>query len=894
MFDLHRHTEFSLFDGFGKADNLAKIAKEKRLTALGISDHGNVNGLVQHYHACKNEGIKPILGCEVYYQSEFDQDANTYHLCLFAKNLAGYQNLNKIMSIANKKNFYYRARVTDALLEKYHEGLICTTACIASIFCQRIVAGNQFEAKRLLEKFKGWFGDDLYIEIQPYRVDKKRTQQSVNVALLELADECGIECILTSDSHFGRKEEFETILKMHKIAKHDTIDIEQMYKERYMPAAGEMEERFRRQWKGSKSECEGWIERFVEAMDGLEEKVDGDILGELPQNDIVYKRGIDAFSVLKKNVKAGMKKRGCTSPEYVARIKKELVVIEANNFSDYFLIVQDYVQFAKDNDIRVGPGRGSVCNCLVAYMLGITDVDSLFFGLDYRRFLREDKKKFPDIDLDFETAKRQIVIDYLVEKYKGKSAQICSYGLYKVDNALNDLFKVCGVEEKSEQVAIKNLVHMFVGEDEMFRFEECMKKKEAKRYNEQYDDILLHFSRLYRKVRYIGTHAAGVAIVGSKLSNFTAVERRSGKISCAYDLSDLDKLGVLKFDMLGLSTMSEIGELEKYTGEEFSYDWLQDSDVYDAFRAGYTDGIFQFERGTVKGMLEQIDCDCFEDLCAANAMNRPAPLQLKMPDAYAYNKKHRKSAKDALYYQWTKETYGTVVYQEQIMAICREVGGLSWDDADKMMKMIKGVESRAAFLRGENPECERMRKDFVRGAVSNGFDKRVAKETFNSMLVYSFNKGHCVGYSLIALIEMWYKIHYPEYFWLVKLKYCAKQNLNKYKGLAVKSGCVILLPHVNGTAEFSVNERYGSVCLQEGLCNIDFVGGKAAQAIEDERMLHGDYESFADFRSRLPRRLLTSRVMNALANAGALEFKEKKYFARVEKYNSAVYGRGMA
>ena len=291
-------------------------------------------------------------------------------------------------------------------------------------------------------------------------------------------------------------------------------------------------------------------------------------------------------------------------------------------------------------------------------------------------------------------------------------------------------------------------------------------------------------------------------------------------------------------------------------------------------------------------MLQQIDCDCFEDLCAANAMNRPAPLQLKMPDTYADNKKNLAHAKKSLFYRQTAKTYGTVIYQEQIMRICREIGKLSWDDADKMMKMIKGADSRAAFLRGENPDCERMRKDFIKGAVENGFDKKVAEDTFKSMLVYSFNKGHCTGYSMIALIEMYYKVYYPEYFWLVKLKYCNKLDLPKYKGLAVRSGCVILLPHVNGSAEYSVSNKFGSQCLQEGLCNIDFVGLKAAQAIEEERLKHGDYESFPDFRSRLPRRIVTARVLNALENAGALEFNERRYLIRTEKYNSSIYGRG--
>ena len=898
MFDLHRHTEFSLFDGHGKAENLAKVAKENGLTALGISDHGTVSGLIQHYFACKDEGIKPILGCECYYQKEFDQDAKSYHLCLFAKNVQGYRNLNKIVTIANKDSFYYHARVTWDLLEQYHEGLICSTACIASIFGQRIANGNVDAAKTELKRFKGLFGNDFYIEIQPYSIDTETTQQSVNEVLLDLAGKLNIPCILTSDSHYGKKDEIDTIVKMHQIAKHEGIDIVQTYGERYMPTYEQLEKRFVKTYRPGKDiteqEYKGklrWLSYFKKCAKEFEAKIDDDILDNL--GDTTPRYGVDdAYKMLCKLVKSGMKERGCTTDKYIERVKKELAVIRANDFSDYFLIVQDYVNWAKKQGIKVGPGRGSVCNCVIAYFLGITEVDSLYFDLDYRRFLRKDKKKYPDVDLDFETDRRQEVIDYIVTKYAGKAAQICSYGLYKVDNALNDLFKVCGVDAKSDQQEIKTYVHSQIGDDEVFDYDAIKNDRFVKDTNNQFDNILLHFSRLYKKVRYIGTHAAGVALVGSDITDFVAVERRGGKFSCAYDLDDLDKLHILKFDILGLITMSEIRELEEYTHKKYSPEWLNDSEVYEHFRAGDTDGIFQFESSTVKNMLNQIDCDCFEDLCAANAMNRPAPLQLKMPDTYADNKKNLAHAKKSLYYRQTKKTYGTVIYQEQIMRICREIGKLSWDDADKMMKMIKGADSRAAFLRGENPDCERMRKDFIKGAVENGFDKKVAADTFNSMLVYSFNKGHCTGYSMIALIEMWYKIYYPEHFWLVKLKYCNKLDLPKYKGLAVRSGCVILLPHVNGSAEYSVSNKFGSQCLQEGLCNIDFVGLKAAQAIEEERLKHGDYESFPDFRSRLPRRIVTARVLNALENAGALEFNERRYLIRTEKYNSSIYGRG--
>ena len=392
MFDLHRHTEFSSFDGFGSAEHLAAVAKENGLTALGISDHGNINGLVAHYFACKKEDIKPILGCEVYYQPIFDEDAKSYHLCLFAKNLQGYKNLCKIITIANKENFYRTAKVTDKLLEKYHEGLICSSACIASIFSQRIIEGKKKSAYDLLMKFRDLFGSDFYIEIQPYKIDKENTQEDANVVLMKLAKKLGIDCVLTSDSHYGKKEEFDTIVKMHQIAKHTGIDIEQTYKERYMPAAGELEKRFKQLYTQSEvftaEEVKWWLKRFTEASKRLEDSVDGNILDCYDRTEIVYDRSVDGYKLLCSLIKKGMKKYGKTSAEYVKRVKEELEVIKENGFVDYFLIVQDYVAYAKKNGIKVGPGRGSVCNCVIAYFLGITEVDSVFFGLDYTTYCR--------------------------------------------------------------------------------------------------------------------------------------------------------------------------------------------------------------------------------------------------------------------------------------------------------------------------------------------------------------------------------------------------------------------------------------------------------------------------------------------------------------------------
>lgn len=895
MVDLHRHSEFSLFDGFGNAQDLAKTAKEIGYTSLGMSEHGTVSGWIKHYQACKEEGIKPILGVECYYQPEFTQDKESYHLCLFAKNYTGYRNINKILERANKKYFYYKAKVTDDLLQKYHEGIICTSACIAGYASQAIVKEEVDKVEEFFEKFTDWFEDDFYVEIQPYTISEKGLQEKVNKKLMQYAKKYDVKCILTSDSHYGKKEDFDTYKKMHQIAKHDKIDIESTYGERYMPTEKELINRFVKMHSNlfsTEEKAKRYAKKMIKNLEEIESKVDDDIISEIKYTKLQY--GVDdPEALLKKRIISGMKKRDITTAEYKKRVAKEFSVIKENDFADYFLVVQDYIKWAKDNGIKVGPGRGSVCNSVIAYALGITDVDSLKHGLVFERFLRSGKKKYPDVDEDFETDRRDEVISYVINKYKGKAAQVCSYGLYKVDNALNDLFKVCDVESKEEQKRIKEYIKSNIDQAEKFCYSNIKDSNKCKAFNAEYDNIIKHFSKLYRKVRFIGTHAAGVAIAGSNIVNFCAIEKRGGLYSCAYDLEDLETLGILKFDFLGLKTMSEIKELEKYTGKVLTPDDIyEDSEIFERFRVGDTDGIFQFESPTVRNIFDAIECDCFNDVCAANAMNRPGPLSLGTPQKYAENKQNIDEAKSGKFYEQTKDTYGTIVYQEQIMRICKEIAGMTADQADKMMKLVKDQDSRNRLLSGEGEVEKDLHDSFISGCKAVKIKKSEAEEMFSDMATYSFNAGHAYGYSIIACYLMWYKINYPEYFWLVKLKYANKENFPKYRRLAVKQGSVILTPHVNGTAFFSVSNRYGDNCLQEGLSNIDGIGNKVAYAIEKERLESGNFESYVDFKMRMPKRVANIKVYNALEKAGALEFNEKKYLKRVREYNVKLYAKG--
>lgn len=390
--DLHRHTHFSQYDGFDNSYNLAQLAKELGHTALGISDHGNTNGLVQHYLGCKEAGIKPVLGVEGYFIPVYKEQHRGYHLCLFAKNPTGYHNLN-VLQYEGEKQKYYNPIWTFSLLEQYHEGLICTSACVASYSSQCIKENRLDKAEKYYRKMVDIFGDDFYIEIQPYKISEKGLQEKVNVANIKLADKLGIKCILTSDSHRGRKEDFPTYLKMHEMAGHDLDHIEDTYKDRYMPSDDEMVQRFaemhRNDFRGIRECSKG----MIAALKEIEGKVDEDIFKDFKEILPVF--STNSIKKLQSDIQSGLQKRNKWKPEYIQRVKEEFKVIKQLGFADYFLIVADYVNWAKSNGIAVGPGRGSACNCLVAYALGITEVDSLLFGLDFRRFLRLDKTKLP-------------------------------------------------------------------------------------------------------------------------------------------------------------------------------------------------------------------------------------------------------------------------------------------------------------------------------------------------------------------------------------------------------------------------------------------------------------------------------------------------------------------
>lgn len=903
FFDLHRHDEFSFFDGFGKPKELAKRAKELGYKALGISNHGNITGLVKHWKACVENDIKPVLGIEVYFQPKFNKknpERKSYHLCLYVKNLQGYKNLCHILTEANKEQFYYKPIVDFALLEKYSDGIICTSACIASATSQAILNGNIKTAEKLLDKFKSIFDKDFYVEIQPYKIDNQGTQQKTDYKLMQLAKERKIKCILTSDSHYGSKEDFDTYCKMHEIGK-TTLDVKNTYGERFMPSEHEITERFAEIYKNKFKDAKSLAEKFVDNMVEIYDKIEDDILSGLDLH-LPDLGGKDSYKELKNKVQEGLKQKGKWNKKYKQRCLEELDVIHYHGFDDYFLIVQDYVQWAKNNDIAVGDGRGSVCNCQVAWAIGITNVDSLKYKLDFSRFMRKDKKSLPDIDLDFETSRRQEVIDYVINKYENKAVQICSYGEYKIDNLVNDLAGVCGIvttgkelddydkEQNKKVIAdIKRFIKEYE-EEGVLDLDKLLDDERTDDYNTCYDNIIKHFSKLFGKIRHLGKHAAGVAVVGTDISDYTCIVRHGDMFSSCFDKDDLEHINCVKFDMLGLKTMSELKELKQYTGHEVTDDEIEDEDVLNAFCEGKTDGIFQMEKSAPKKILDMIKCDCVEDVIAVNALNRPAPLQLKMHETYAYNKLSGKVDTESPYYKYTKETYGTMLYQEQTVEVAQKLGHLTPQQSFDLLKIMKKAENltKPEYI----PIIEQMREDFFKGCKMEGLTEKQTKEIWASLLIYGFNKGHSTGYALISLKQMWYKLNYPAEFWYVKMKYAGNEaDIHKYSQFAVKDNAVVMLPHVNYTNKTSMREMDGENVIQQGLSIIKGVGEKAGQYIEEERKKNGAFKDYDDFYDRCKSRTVTSRVIDILKEQGALEFNKKRYISRVVKYNSSLLGR---
>ena len=897
-FEMHKHTQYSMFDGFDKVKNVVAYAKKLGMKAIGISDHGNAAGIAQLYLECKKQELKPLMGVEAYFQPTFDSSKGRFHLCLYALNEVGYRNLCQVITEANTINFYRYGHITFELLQKYNEGLICSSACIAGFVSQMLVKGKEDNARKAIQKFKSIFGSNFYLEIQPMKIDDAGTQEKVNIRLMKLGAEYDVKCILTTDSHFTAKEDFDSYLMMHKMSKIGSAKgegftlehIEQTYRERYMHSEDEIKQKFLlMHGPGSKYSVPSSMKvlnQMLANMDEIYNKIDMklDFSDSIPTYDDVP----DTYQAMKKVCLSKLKKTDRYNKQYVDRLKYEIGIIKGHELCDYFMIVRDYVKWAKDNDIYVGPGRGSVGGSLVAELMDITEIDAIEVGTDFERFLRADKKKMPDIDIDFENERQNDVIEYILQKYEGRSTKISTFGYYKSANLINDLCKVYEIPS-SEIQRIKSILQSKVPEMAHFEFEdieydEITKDKQVKEIDKEHKSFVKHFCKLCGQAKYYGQHPAGVLVTKGKISQYVPLSNIKGKLICSYDKYDIEALDMLKFDILALKTMNVIHEIERITDDKFDRREIADDvkdEMYKRFSKGNTLGVFQLNKAAAQDILKEIGADNIQDVIAAISCNRPGTLKLGMHKMYAENKKNIDKSKP--WYPYTKDAYGAIIYQEHVMKICNGLAKMEVGDTDKLMK-FKFSEAERGGLKAK----------FVKGAMQHsGIQQRVAEELFDNMALYMFNKGHGAGYALISEWQMYHKVKHPTEFWFATMKWEIDERKKvEFMTEAVLDEIIFFLPHVNYTADYSIRKIDGEPVIQMGYNIIKNVGEKAALAIKDERKKNGLFTSYDDFYDRCKSRAVTSRVIDSLLEDGALEFNKATYMKRVLKYNSSLYLKG--
>lgn len=870
--NLHRHDTYSIFDGFGTAKQAAMYAAEMDQPALGLTNHGNVCGLVDHFYACQDVGIKPILGVEAYFQPKFNPDKRRFHLTVLCESNKGYRNLMRMLSYANQHQFYRYPIVDWSLLQQYHEGLIILSGCLAGYIPSLIRAGRLNDATVAAKQFRDLLGDRFYLELQPVNVGDQRR---VNTGLLGM----NMPHVMTLDSHYTRPGDYPTYQKMYEIAdRKPAVD--------YEARAMLNERQVKRHWcemynDGRAGQSAAYyMQTTVEIAERCNVDLKFDQLIPVVEWDMpsdrklkrVVREFLHEYCKGKSNIK-----------EYFNRAEREISLILSKRFEDYFLLCYDLIHTAKTMGIPTGFGRGSVCGSLVAFALGITRVDPILLGTSFERFMHVDKNVMPDIDMDFGHERRGELVDYVLRKFEGKSVPIMTRGNYRARNLWNDLAKLYDVD-KADSELVKGYLDMLAAGDQAGAFAEIPievinEYTELKDVNARYPAIFDHFCRLYGQVRFLGQHAAGVAIAAKRIDNYLAITRigtdketKAPKYLTSYDMDSLARLGVVKIDVLGLSTASIIREMEQRTGVQFSYDLLNDHYLYDEFCNGNTEGIFQFERGGAKKIIDAVLPRTFEELAACNAMNRPGTIQNL--DAYVAGKDGDVD-KSTPWYPFTKETYGCLIYQEQVMKIC-VAAGMSLGDADKVMKSVNA--------KATNPE---LLAKFIDGAVKNlGLKRRQAERLYRQSTLYLFNKSHAAGYTLVALYQMYFKRYHPLEYWYATLKYEKDDAKAKvYQGYAVRAGAVILPPHINGTARYSIEEIEGGSALRAGLSTIPGIGIKVALAIEAARPYTDDTEILA----KHPKRVVNKRTYETLRESGAMEFDPKKIENRIVQFNSWLY-----
>ena len=877
---LHVHSEYSLLDGMSRIKDLPVRAKELGMKAIALTDHGVMYGAVDFYKECKKNDIKPIIGCEVYVapHSRFDKEAgrdNGYnHLILLAKNKTGYQNLSKLVSLSFVEGFYYKPRIDLEILEQYSEGLICLSACLAGSLSQAIIQDNMEKAEEIALWHKRVFKDDYYIEIQHNGL---RQQIMVNQKLIQLARKLDIPLAATNDAHYLKKEDsyFHEVLLCIQTGKRMSDEDRMRFEteEFYIKSPEEMADYF--------SEFPDAIENTVK----IAEKCNYDFefgVTKLPNYDVPeeYATHLDYFKDL---CYKGIKNRYGENPseEVMSRLEYEISVIEKMGYVDYFLIVWDYINYAKSVGIPVGPGRGSGAGSIAAYAIGITDIDPLKYGLLFERFLNPERVSMPDFDVDFCYERRGEVIEYVERKYgKDHVSQIITFGTMAARMVIRDVGRVLDYPY-SETDKLAKMIPMEVHITIPKALEQNREFKELYESNPSVKQLIDIAIKLEGLPRQASTHACGIVITKDPVDTYVPLYVNDGNISTQYTMNLLEELGLLKMDFLGLRTLTVISDTEKLVkqnrGIDVEYDKdMNDPKVYKLWANGESVGIFQFESQGMTNFMKELKPDCLEDIIAGVSLYRPGPMdQIPRYIKGKQNPGHNEYTHPALE-PILNVTYGCMVYQEQVMQIVRELAGYSLGRADLVRramgkkKLDVMAKEREYFINGQVDENGNV---LVPGCVRNGIDKESANKIFDEMAEfakYAFNKSHAAAYSVVSYRTAYLKTYYPEEFMAATLN-SFLGNLDKvpiyiYECKRLNIG--ILKPDINKSfTKFTVQDKK----IRFGLGSIKNVGISAIETVISEREKNGEFKSFTDFCERIQSGTVNRKCIECLIKAGCFD-----------------------
>ena len=882
---LHIHSEFSLLDGANRIKDLPVRAKELGMDAMAITDHGVMYGAIDFYKACKKEGIKPIIGCEVYVapRSRFDKEPgvdNKYnHLILLAKNNQGYKNLSKLASLGFIDGYYYKPRIDLEILEKYSEGLVCLSACLAGSVNQALLNGQNEKAEEIALWHKRVFGEDYYIELQNNGI---KEQVLANQKLVQLARKLDIPLVATNDAHYLKKEDaynHEVLLCIQtgkRMSDEDRMkfDTEELYVK-------------------SPEEMIDYFKAFPDAIENtvkIAEKCNVEFeFGHTILPNYEVPEGYEThYDFLEDLCKKGMVKRyGSSIPEeYQKRAEYELGVIKKMGYVDYYLIVWDYIHYAKTHNIPVGPGRGSGAGSILAYSIEITDIDPMKYNLLFERFLNPERVSMPDFDVDFSDEQRQEVIDYVCRKYgHDHVSQIITFGTLAAKNAIRNVGRALDISlAETDKIAkmIPNELHITIKK----ALEQNIELKNLYENDERIHKFLDVSMALEGMPKNTSTHACGVVITKDPVDSYVPLYVRDGQNATQYIMTTLEELGLLKMDFLGLRTLTVIKDTKEMVKKDHGIDVEFDKDmndpkVYKLWQDGKTCGVFQFESQGMKNFMQDLKPDCLEDLIAGVSLYRPGPMD-QIPRYVRGKQTGQNEYTHPSLEPILNVTYGCMVYQEQVMQIVRDLAGYSLGRADLVRramgkkKLDVMAKEREVFIHGQVDEEGNV---IVPGCVRNGIDEVSANKIFDEMAEfakYAFNKSHAACYAVVSYQTAFLKAYYPPEFMAAMLN-SYLGNLDKvpvYIEECKSLNIEILKPSIN-ESELKFTAINGNIRF--GLGSIKNVGIQPVENIIKERNENGKFQSFIDFCERIADASVNKKCIESLIKSGAFdEFEQNR------------------